>query len=319
MFVVSEEVAARSVSIDDAIDAVRAAFIALALGTAEVFAVAGGTASDPANRFAAKSGRIDGLALGIKIGTYWPGNVERNLVAHASTVLLLDDETGFPLAVVGASCLTALRTAAADAAAADVLARETASKLLVIGTGHQAYYDALGISRVRELSEVMVWGRDSARAEELARRLSEDGLPAGATPLEAGIERAEIISTVTSSDAALVGAAMVRPGTHIGAMGADSPGKAEIDVELISAARCFADVVDQAVTIGEFQHAFAAGAIKRESITPIGDVLSGNAPGRQSDDEITIFDSSGTAIQDLAVCARALDVAVAHNEAIRVG
>lgn len=220
--------------------------------------------------------------------------------------------------MIGASHLTALRTAAADAVAADALARETASRLLVIGTGHQAYYDAVGISRVRDLSEIMVWGRDSHRAVELAGHLSEDGLPATVTALEAGIERAEIIATVTSSDAALISAAMVRPGTHISAMGADSPGKAEIDIELISAARCFADVVDQAVTIGEFQHAYAAGVIGKESITPLGEVLSGDAPGRESDDEITVFDSSGTAIQDLAVCARALDMALANDEAIEV-
>lgn len=318
MFVVSEEVAARLVSIDDAIDAVRAAFVALARGEAEVFGVAGGTGSDPKNRFAAKSGRIDGLALGIKIGTYWPGNVEQNLDAHASTVLLLDDETGFPLAVVGASHLTALRTAAADAVAVDVLARESASRLLIIGTGHQAYYDAIGIARVRKLSEIMVWGRNSGRAAELAGRLSEAGLPASATALEAGIERAEIISTVTSSDTPLVSAAIVRPGTHISAMGADSPGKAEIDIELISSARCFADVVEQALTIGELQHAFAAGVIARASITSIGDVLSGDASGRESDEQITIFDSSGVAIQDLAVCARAIDLAVSSDEAIKV-
>jgi ornithine cyclodeaminase len=200
MQLIDEETAASLVTIDDAIDAVRSAFLALDDGRAELFRVTGGAGSDPANRVAVKSARLDGIALGVKVGTYWPDNVTRGEVAHASTVLLLDDATGFPLAVVGASHLTALRTAAVDAVAVDALAPRTASTLAVVGTGHQAFYDALAISRVRELADVAVWGRRADRAEALVDRLVEEGLPARvADSLAEATKGATILTTVTSA------------------------------------------------------------------------------------------------------------------------
>jgi ornithine cyclodeaminase len=304
---INEETAASLVTIDDAIVAVRDAFIALDERRAEVFPVASGTGSDPANRFSVKSGRIDGVGPGVKIGTYWPGNVGRGQVAHASTVLLIDDSTGFPVAVVGASHLTALRTAAVDAVAVDALAPADAGSLTVIGTGHQAFYDAVAISRVRTLTRVAVWGRNPARASELARRLrDEPGLPAQALDLDAALDGAQIVTTVTSSRAPLATPDQLRSVTHISAMGADSPGKQELDIDVVVASRCFADLTDQASTIGELQHAVAAGRLAAPEITPIGAVLTGRAPGRQRADERTLFDSSGTAIQDLASCHLAL-------------
>ena len=318
MYVVPEPVAAELLTIDDAIAAVHEGFISLDARKATVFPVSMGSGPDGMSRFGAKSGRIDGVALGVKVGTYWPQNAGRGIPAHGSTVLLLEEATGLPLAVVGASHLTALRTAAGNAVATRALARPAAKSLLVIGTGHQAFYEAVAVSRVRKLDEVMVWGRNESRAAELADKLRTAGLPARAERLEMALGRADLIATVTASHEALIDIPGVRPGTHISAMGSDTAGKQELGVALVRAARLFADVPSQSVTIGELQHAVAQGLVAADSITPIGAVLSGRKPGRTRDDEITIFDSSGTAIQDLAVCSRALTLALAAGRAITV-
>lgn len=318
MHLVPESVAAELVSIDDAITVIRQAFVDLHLGRAEVFPVVIGTASDPANRFALKSARIGTDSLGVKVGTYWPGNVARGQVAHGSTVLLLDDATGYPSAVVGASHLTALRTAAADAVAVDALAPAEARTLLVIGTGHQAYHEAIAVSRVRELDEVMVWGRSSERAEHLAADLASVGLPASAESLDEALARAEIVVTVTSSQQPIVPRAGLRPGVHISAMGADTPGKQELDLDVARGARLVADVPAQSVVNGELQHLAAAGEITPSDIVALGAVLCGDAIGRDHPEQLTVFDSSGTAIQDLAICSLAVRLAVERGRALEV-
>lgn len=309
MKVITEPEAERLVTIDAAISAVRDAFLALDEGRAAVVPVVTGTGTDPGNRFAVKAGRIDATALGVKVGTYWPANVTHGRVAHASTVLLLDDDTGYPLAVIEAGYLTAVRTAAADAVAVDTLARADAQRLAVIGAGHQAYFDALAISHVRSLADVAIWARTPAAAGALAGRLRDAGLPARATTLGEALESADIVTTVTSSQHPLITGGQLRPGTHVSAMGADSPGKQELATDVATLAVCVADVVEQAVTIGELQHASAAGLIDRDDIRPLGAVVAGNRPGRTAADQITLFDSSGTAVQDLAVAALALAAA----------
>jgi len=251
---------------------------------------------------AAKAGRIDGVALGVKVGTYWPGNAAEGLPAHASTVLLLDGATGIPIAIVGASHLTALRTAAADAVAVDALARPDATALALVGAGHQAFHDAVAIARVRTPTSVAVWGRRPDQVVAMVVRLLDAGLPARPADLEEAVSGADIVCTVTSSHEPLIRVEWVQPGTHISAMGADAAGKQELEVGLIRAARCVVDVAAQAVTIGELQHAAAAGVLDVASLVSLGDVLAGREQGRRSADEITVFDSSGTAVQDLAVC-----------------
>lgn len=306
MKVIDERTAASLVTIDDAIAAVRSAFRALHDRRAEVFPVAGGSGSDPANRVAVKSARLDGIALGVKVGTYWPANVDHGGVAQASTVLLLDDSTGYPLAVVGASHLTALRTAAVDAVAVDALAPPLATTLAVVGTGHQAFYDALAISRVRSLADVAVWGRRVDRARAMVDRLVENDLPArAADSLVDATGGATILTTVTAAHEPLVDLDTVGSVRHLSAMGADSPGKQELSEDLVASCWCVADVVDQSVTIGELQHATAAGRVEPDGIATLGAVLAGRAS--PPDGARTLFDSSGIAIQDLAAAALAYE------------
>ena len=308
MRIVSESAARRAVSLREALEVTEKVFASLELGHAQAFPVVSGRGSSIGTRFSAKSGLIEDQRLpGLKIGSYWPANRARSLLSHASTTLLLDDETGYPHALVASSYLTALRTAALDAVAVKFLARPEASQVTIVGAGHQAWFDLLAICEVRPVSSVNVWSRCAASAKSFALRVrNELGLPAFSMPLQAAVETAHIIVTATAAEQALVHREWVSPGTHISAMGADAPGKQELDIELVAHSRLFADVIEQAISIGEFQKAHAAGRISRSAITPLGAVIAGRVPGRGAVEEITIFDSSGVALQDLAVAALAL-------------
>ncbi len=308
---VSETVAARLVTLRDAISLMESAFAALDRGDSKLFPFVAGHGSDPKTRFGAKLGYDGPRRLpGLKVGSYWPGNVARGLGNHGSTTLLLDDETGLPVALVAATHLTALRTAAADAVAVKHLSRPDASVLAMVGAGHQAYWDARAIAEVRRLDRILVCGRNPATAEALAVRLRQVELPALVCPLDDALAQADIVSTVTASRAPLFRAEQIRPGTHVSAMGADGPGKQELDPKLAVMASLWADLPSQSVIMGEFQH-FGVGV--GAHVRPIGGLLSGRLPGRRSEDEITIYDSSGVALQDLAICAFALERAQAEG------
>lgn len=314
MLAISETVAARLVTLADAIGLMEGAFAALDRGESKLFPFAAGQGSDPKTRFGAKLGYDGPRRLpGLKVGSYWPGNTARGVGNHGSTTLLLDDDTGLPRALVAATHLTALRTAASDAVAVKYLSRPEASVLALVGTGHQAYWDACAIAEVRSIASILVCGRDPQAAKTLATRLRKAGLPASASDLASALARADIVSTVTASRAPLFDGENVRPGTHISAMGADGSGKQELDPALATWASLWADLPSQSVTLGEFQY-LGAGALKR--IQPIGGLLTGRLPGRRSADEVTIYDSSGVALQDLAICAFALERAQAEGLAL---
>ena len=304
---VSEEVAARVVSMADAITAIEAMFREYGREMAEVFPVAQGHGPDAGTSFSIKSGLIrTDRVVGLKVGSYWPENRTRGLTAHASTTLLLDPETGYPKALVAASHLTSLRTAASDAVAVRQLSREDSRTLALVGAGHQAWFELLAVREVRPIKTVLVANRSPQAAERFARCIREElGLQAQAATMREAVEKADIIVTVTAAREALFEAGWVRPGTHVSAMGADAPGKQELDPALVSAASLFADVVRQSVTIGEYEAAHKAGLVDADRITPIGAVLNG-APGRTSPEQITVYDSSGMALQDLAICSLAL-------------
>lgn len=304
---VSEDVAAGVVTMAEAIGAVEAMFAEYGRGLAEVFPVAQGRGPDAETSFSVKSGLIAGSRkVGLKVGSYWPANRARGLAAHASTTLLLDPDTGYPEALVAASHLTCLRTAASDAVAVKRLSRPDSRTLAVFGAGHQAWFEVLAVREVRPLDRVYVVNRSEQAAEEFARRIREElGLDAASASAREALARADIAVTVTASRGPLFDAAWVRPGTHVSAMGADQPGKQELDTALVAGARLFADVVAQSLVIGEYEAARKAGLVDEGRVTPIGAVLNG-APGRTSNDQITVYDSSGMALQDLAVASLAL-------------
>jgi ornithine cyclodeaminase len=305
MLVLSESLIADLVTPEDAFQAVEATFAAMARGQAENFPVVR-EALGEGRQYGFKSGidRAGGM-LGVKSGGYFPGNAAKGLVNHQSTVFLFDPDTGRPTAMVGGGLLTALRTAAASAISIDRLARSDARTLGIVGAGHQAAFQLRAAARVRNFRKVIAWNLHPEMLPKLGQTATDLGLPFEAVPLPRMTE-AEVIITITSSPAASLMAAHVAAGTHLACMGTDTKGKQEVDPALVARARVFTDEVAQSVTIGEAQHAVAAGILDAGRITPLGRVLTGADPGRQSPDEITLFDGTGVGLQDLAVAAVAV-------------
>ena len=305
MHFISEAVARELLGIEEAIEVVENAFAALHRGLAQVFPVVSATGITSEDRWAIKSGRdLRAECVGCKIGTNWPRNRAQGMPTHASTVLLLDVDNGAVRTIMEATHLTALRTAAADAVAVRHLARQDATVLAVVGAGHQAYVDMQAICKVRSIDRIHVWSRTIDHAHRFVDRARCDGYPAEVSGLQETVAGSDVIVTATSAEAALFPAAWVRAGAHISAMGADAKGKQELAVPLVAGASLFTDSVEQSITIGEFQHAIAAGNCHAGQIRTLGSVIAGDVPGRVSVEQITIFDSSGMAIQDLAVCSR---------------
>ena len=293
MILISEAQSAAIVTPELAFSAVRDAFIAAIAPSAVSFPVVMAHGSDPKNRFTIKS--ASGMELaGLKVGAYFPSNDARGLPRHASTILLIDQSTGRVGALIEGSAVNCYRTAAADAVATDALARPNADVLTVIGTGHQAAYEAQAIARIRKLSRLLVVGRDPSRTGSFVQKLRSSGLPAEPSAAKAAVQAADIIVTATTATAPLFEATWIQPGTHISSMGSDAKGKQELPSDLLLKASLFCDFPEQSVRIGEFQHADSTAMP-----IAIGSVLSGGAPGRQNETEITIFDSSGISLQDL--------------------
>lgn len=305
MLIVPEALIAELVSSEDSFAAVEATFAAMSNGDAYNFPVVR-EALGEGRQYGFKSG-LDRAAgqLGVKAGGYFPGNAAKGMINHQSSVFLFDPETGRPQAMVGGNLLTALRTAAASAISIDRLARADARTLGIVGAGHQAGFQLRAAARVRTFDRVIAWNLHPEMLPNLGALAAELGLAFEAVPLARMVE-ADVIITITSSPAASLMAAHVAPGTHLACMGTDTKGKQEVEPALVAAASVFTDEVAQSVTIGEAQHAVAAGLLDATAITPIGDVLTGRHPGRRAADEITLFDGTGVGLQDLAVAAMAV-------------
>jgi alanine dehydrogenase len=282
----------RAVSPHEAYDAVRGAFEAHARGTwsmpSKVY-----VANYPAGDFRAMPAIGGGHAL-LKWVTSFPGNPARGLPTVTGLVLLSDAEDGRTLAVLDAAAVTALRTAAAGVLAADTLCRAEASSYAVIGCG------ANGAETARMLVAhgvtPLVWDIDEARRQFVADRVGGRVAASGPEALAC-----EVVITVTPGAAILYSDGSLEAGQHVSLMGADGPGKAEVAIEELRRAHLFCDDWEQASHGGEFAAAVGAEVIGRDDVTDLGAVLVGDAEGRRSAGDITLFDSTGLAIQDLAI------------------
>jgi ornithine cyclodeaminase len=267
--------------------------------------------------FSIKAGvNSKGGVVGLKVGTYWPNNErEFGIPNHASTTLLLDPASGRMRSLLNTSSLNGLRTAAANALATSVLARDDASVLFVAGAGHQARYEIRALCDVRRFQRIVIWSRNRRHAEALALEYAD--LPgvefSVVDAADSGAQQADVIVTVTASRRPLFSAQSVRSGTHISAMGADMQGKQELDPDCLLTARLVADWPPQSVSVGEFQHVGNTGARSVDEIVALGDILAGRKPGRLRSDEVTVFDSSGVAIQDLEIADNVLNSAARNG------
>jgi ornithine cyclodeaminase/alanine dehydrogenase-like protein (mu-crystallin family) len=288
----------------DAVDAVRHAFVAHARGEwsmpPKVYVT-----NYPAGDFRAMPALGGGYAL-LKWITSFPGNPARGLPTVTGVVLVSDAATGELRAVLDAAAVTALRTGAAAVLAAEVLGRPDASSAAVVGAGVNGRAAARTfLARGRD---VLLWDVDAERAAQVAAELGASVAPSLTEALAA-----DLLVTVTPGHEVLVRSGALREGQHVSLMGADGPGKAEVEGAELGRARLFCDDWEQASHGGELAHAVEDGTVTRADVTAIGDVLAGTADGRRSSAEITMFDSTGLAIQDLAIAVAAIERAGASS------
>jgi ornithine cyclodeaminase/alanine dehydrogenase-like protein (mu-crystallin family) len=289
-----------AVSPERALEAVRSAFVAYARGEwtmpPKVYVPA-----YPAGDFRAMPALGAGHAL-LKWVTSFPGNPAQGLPTVTGLVLLSDASNGTPKAVLAAGAVTALRTGAAAVLAAETLGRSDAQTAAVIGAGVNG--EAVAETFVARRRRVLLWDVDSARTREVAART-------GAEPAASREEAlaADLLVTVTPGREIVLEEGALRPGQHASLMGADGPGKAEIAAEELARVRVFCDDWEQASHNGDIVHAVEAARLGKGDVTELGPVLAGMTEGRRSNEEATVFDSTGLAIQDLGIALAALEQA----------
>ena len=286
----------RAVSPHEAYDAVRAAFEAHARGTWSMPSKTYVT-NYPAGDFRAMPAIGDGHAV-LKWVTSFPGNPPKGLPTVTGLVLLSDAEEGTLLALFDAAAVTALRTAAAGVLAADTLCRSEASSYAVIGAGINGAETARML--VAHGVVPLIWDLDEGRRRFVAERIGAQEATSAAEALAS-----EVVVTVTPGAAVLYPEGSLEPGQHVSLMGADGPGKAEVAIAELSRAHLFCDDWEQASHGGELAAGVAAGVVTQDTVTELGAVLIGEADGRRSAGDVTLFDSTGLAIQDLAIAKAA--------------
>ncbi|CAD0183735.1 alanine dehydrogenase [Ruegeria sp. THAF57] len=310
LLIVGEDLCKQLVGRQQAVDAVQSVFGAMASGGAWNFPVVREALGYADALYGFKSGfDREGQVLGVKSGGYWPGNAEKNLTNHQSTVFLFDPDTGQLSALVGGNYLTAVRTAASSAVSIAHLARQDSKVLGMVGAGHQSAFQLRAAAEQRAFEKVVAWNPHPDMLPRLATVAEEIGLQFEAVSQQELGAQADVIITITSAFEPLLMNDWIKPGTHLACMGTDTKGKQEVDPALVAAATVFTDEVAQSVTIGEAQHAINSGAVSQDQITPIGAVINGDHPGRTSEDEITLFDGTGVGLQDLAVASVAARLA----------
>jgi ornithine cyclodeaminase/alanine dehydrogenase-like protein (mu-crystallin family) len=290
----------------DCIDAVERAFAALARGQFPAPPGVLGT-HVPGGGFHVKTAALDTGFYAAKINANFPQNPrERALPAIQGVIVLFELGSGRPLAVLDSIEITILRTAAASAVAARHLARADAATVTICGCGNQGRSHLRALKHVRALRGAYAWDLDGARSNAFAVDMqAELGIPVQpVVDLAAAIAASELCVTCTPAQQPFFRASMLRPGLFVAAVGADSPEKQELEAAALSQALVVADSVAQTATIGELQHALAAGLMTVEDVhADLGQVVAGLRPGRTSDDQVFVFDSTGVALEDVAAAA----------------
>lgn len=322
---------------DRVIQAVEGAYTGKAMKKAEVWPMVFHEFEPETAELDIKSGNMvpEGI-YGLKLVSWFEKNLERGLPPLYGTILVFDSETGVPLGLLDAGYLTGLRTGAAGAIGAKALARPQSENLLIVGAGGQCIFQvAAALTAMEYIKTVRIYdGLDPENARRVSagmkRKLEEDFL-SRYTPdseayhrfarkidiryeavedIEAATRASDIIITITPSREPILKDEWIRPGTHLSCMGSDTSGKQEVDERLMARARIFVDDEAQASAVGEIEVALKKGVIHPADILgEIGEVLAGQKPGRLSPEDITVFDSTGIALQDLAVAKLAIDLA----------
>jgi ornithine cyclodeaminase len=309
-----------------AVEAMKRAFLAISSGEADMplrshMDVAGGSGTSLVMPAHVVTEETDSLA--VKIVSVIGSNPQKGLPRIIATILAIDPETGEPVALIEGTTVTAIRTAAASAAATDALARADSKTLAVIGAGVQAREHIAAIHCVRDVRRTFVVARDPAQAEHLVEDMSAaDPAIRDITICESADEavaQADIVCTVTTSAEPVFSPNAIRPGTHINAVGSYQPHTVEIPGETVKAARVFVDHRDSAMEeAGDLIQAIEAGLIDEAHVLgEVGEVLAGSVAGRRSDSDITLFKSVGCAAEDClaasGVLARAMALGIGEE------
>ena len=257
-----------------------------------------------------------------KVNANFPGNRERfGLPTIQGVIALFDAETGRLLALIDSGEITSVRTAAATAVAARYLARADATVVTICGCGVQGRDQLRAVACVRDVRSVFAFDVDGDRAESYADAMSRElGVAVRAVrDLGLATRESDICVTCTTSGRAILHPGDVRAGSFVAAVGADNPEKQEIDASLLATSVVVTDVLEQCATIGDLHHALAAGVMTRADVhADLGEIVAGRARGRTSPEEIIIFDSTGTALQDVAAAAVVYERAVTGGRGLRI-
>lgn len=306
---------ARLLTIEECTMAIENAFRVFGEGKAAPPGVLGMHATD--GGFHIKAGI---LALGrtyfaAKVNGNFPANGERfGLPTIQGVIVLCDGANGSVLALMDSTEITALRTAAATAVAVKYLARRDSEVATICGCGNQGRAQLRALAQVISLKKVYACDMKEDRARNFAREFSTAlGISVEAVrDLRVGTEQSDVCVTCTTSRQPLLTLEHIRPGTFVAAVGADNSDKQELHPALMAASKVVVDVLEQCATIGDLHHAIAAGLMKRSDVfAELGEVVAGRKPGRTSDEEIIVFDSTGMALQDVAAAALVYEKAVA--------
>lgn len=322
--VLSREVTEEVLKMDEVIEAVREVYRLKAEGDTTVFPLVFHEFDPGAADMDIKSGWLKGSEIfGLKVVSWFGENVKKNLPALIGTIMVMDANTGAPMGILDGSHITGMRTGAAGAIGAKALAREDSENLLLVGAGHVALFQAAAalmlFPGIKRISVYDGLSRENAEAftQTLPKTLTENfGVDCSGVSFEAVDDLAkttgesDIIITVTPSHQPIIQKEWVKPGTHFSCIGADMSGKEEIDPEIFAKARVFTDDTPQCINVGEIEIPVKKGILKEEDIAgEIGDILIGRTAGRETAEQITVFDATGTALLDLLTAKLALEKA----------
>jgi len=318
MLVLNEPEIRRIVDAGAARTAIAGAFRALHRGEATLPAVISVPFRQPDGVAHIKAGHLHADAVWtVKVsGDFDPG--DGGPVLHSGLMLVLSADDGSVVGLLADNgYLTELRTGAAGAVAADLLARPDATTAAVVGAGSQARFQLEALREVRSIERVRVASRSPERAQIFVDELSAQGLSARlCVSVEEAVRGADVVVTVTPSTAPLVAAEWLEPGTHVTAVGSDEPTKQELDAAVLARASVVAvDDRRQTASFGELHHAIAAGLRSADDVVTLGELLEGAAPGRATDEEITVADLTGVGVQDAAIAALVLREATREQAA----
>ncbi|MBB6218119.1 ornithine cyclodeaminase/alanine dehydrogenase [Anaerosolibacter carboniphilus] len=325
IYVLSEEDTKQLLEMDEVIEAIENVYREKSSGSGKVFPLVFHEFKRSVADMDIKSGTLDEMRVyGLKLVSWFGDNPSKGLPALSGIVMLFDKNTGLPLGTINAEHMTGMRTGAAGAIGAKYLARKNSEVMLMVGAGHQASYQIRAIQTViKGIKKVLVY--DPMKFESAERFVDRfdyksDGIEyIPVKDLETAVRSSDIIVTATPSRKPMIMKEWVKKGTHFSCMGSDMSGKQEIDENILKVARLFADDIPQSISVGELEMGIKNGAITQEDIIcEIGDVLIGKCDGRTSDDEITVFDSTGIGLQDIAAGYMAIMKAKKNNMGIEV-